>query len=153
MASRGQKMIEGVIVTPQKIISTDGGDVFRGLKSSDLGFLGFGEAYFSTIRPGAIKAWKRHRKVTLNILVPIGVIKFVLYDDRTNSISRNELQEETLSRENYCRLTVPPMIWVGFKGVSGENSMLMNIINIAHDAKEADNAEIDSIQFDWDTPR
>ena len=72
-------MINGVLITPLKIIETSGGNVLHSLKDTDSGFNGFGEAYFSEIEPKAIKAWKLHKKMTLNISVPIGKIKFVLY--------------------------------------------------------------------------
>ena len=105
------RLIDGVLLTQQKIINVSGGDVFHGVKVSDLGFDGFGEAYFSTIEFGAIKGWKRHRLMTLNLLVPIGEIKFVIYDDRPASTTNGLFQEVTLSPSNYCRLTIPPS-WV-----------------------------------------
>ena len=74
--------IEGIALTSQKIIRTYGGEVLHGLKKNDDNFYGFGEAYFSTINYGDIKGWKRHSGMVLNILVPIGKIKFVVYDDR-----------------------------------------------------------------------
>ncbi len=37
-------MIDGVIVTPLKIINVPGGDVFHALKKDDPGFTDFGEA-------------------------------------------------------------------------------------------------------------
>ena len=70
--------IGGVILTPLKIIDVEGGDVLHGMKKSDTGYMGFGEAYFSMIKPGVIKAWKRHQKMTLNILVIILRLKTIL---------------------------------------------------------------------------
>ena len=54
--------IDGVLLTPLKVIDVPGGDVLHGMKSSDSGYLDFGEAYFSEVEPGAVKAWKRHKK-------------------------------------------------------------------------------------------
>ena len=96
--------IEGLLITPTKIISTIGGDVFHAMKKSDLGYAGFGEAYFSTIEPNAIKAWKCHREMVLNILVPIGEVKFILYDDRPKSKTNGNFLEVVLSQKNYQRL-------------------------------------------------
>ena len=47
--------INGVNITPLSIIDTKGGDVLHAMKMSDHGYSGFGEAYFSTIEPQAIK--------------------------------------------------------------------------------------------------
>ena len=140
-------MIDDVIITPLEIIETFGGNVMHAMKKNDLGYADFGEAYFSEIEKNTVKAWKRHREMTLNLIVPFGKIKFVLFDDRKGS--NNRFQEVIISKENYCRLTVPPMIWVGFKGLSSFKSILLNIASIPHDPKEVDKKEIDKIKFDW----
>ena len=73
-------IVKDVSITPLRIINTEGGDILHGLKMHENDYQGFGEAYFSIIESGAIKAWKRHRRMTLNIIVPVGAIKFVIYD-------------------------------------------------------------------------
>jgi dTDP-4-dehydrorhamnose 3,5-epimerase len=145
-------MIEGVLLTKLKIIPGDSGDVLHAMKKTESSFLGFGEAYFSTIRKNAVKAWKRHRKMTLNLVVPCGKIKFVLYDERNNSPSRGEIFEITLSRNNYQRLTVPPMVWMGFKGMDNDLNMLLNIADMAHDPDDIDRVEAykSHIRYSWD---
>jgi len=141
--------IEGVLLNPLKIIDVPGGDVLHGMKCSDLGYTGFGEAYFSTIESGAVKAWKRHRKMTLNLIVPVGSVRFVIYDDRKNSKSYGQFQEVFLSKVNYCRMTVPPMVWLGFQGVDGSTSMLLNIADIEYHPEEADKKEMNRLKYNW----
>ena len=95
-------MIEGVIITPLKIINVQGGDVLHAMKRSDTGFSEFGEAYFSIVEPGCVKAWKRHHTMTLNLIVPLGKIRFIIFDDRKSD--DKQYKEVVLSKENYCRL-------------------------------------------------
>ena len=76
------KILDGVILTPLKKIGHPKGDVFHAMKSSDEGFCGFGEAYFSVVSHNAIKAWKRHHEMTLNLVVPVGKIRFVLFESK-----------------------------------------------------------------------
>lgn len=140
-------MIKDVLITKLGVIDTPGGNVMHGMKETSAGFSGFGEAYFSKVNENVIKAWKRHKSMTLNLIVPVGKIKFVLFDDRDKLNIR--FQEVTISRDNYCRLTVPPMIWMGFQGLSSEESMLLNIANIEHNPSEAERLEIDKIHYDW----
>ena len=142
--------IAGVIITPLKIIDVDSGNVLHAMKKTDPGFSGFGEAYFSTIKPKAIKAWKQHLEMILNLIVPSGAIRFVLYDDRPGSISRKQFQEVTISESNYCRLTVPAMVWAGFQGVGDNDSMLLNIADILHEPSEINRKNIDEIKYIWD---
>ena len=140
-------MIKDVLITKLDVIDAPGGNVMHGMKETSIGYSGFGEAYFSQVDKGIIKAWKRHKNMTLNLIVPVGKIKFVLFDDRDESNVR--FQEIIISRDNYCRLTVPPMVWMGFQGLSSEKSMLLNITNIEHDPGEVDRLEIDKINYNW----
>ena len=142
--------IGGVLVTPLKVIDASGGDVLHGMKRSDIGFLGFGEAYFSTVEKGVVRAWKRHRKMTLNLVVPLGAVRFIVYDNRQNSSTNGKFQEVVLSRKNYCRLTVPPMLWVGFQGVDNGTNMLLNIADIMHIPEEIDRKDMNGIEYNWE---
>jgi dTDP-4-dehydrorhamnose 3,5-epimerase len=142
--------LEGVLLTPLRIIKSDLGDVMHALKQKEDAFQGFGEAYFSIIHYHAVKGWKKHRKMILNVIVPVGMIKFVLYDDRLGSNSYQLFQEILLSVENYQRLTVPPGIWMAFQGLDEHHNILLNIASIPHDPLEAENLPIqnDFIPFD-----
>jgi dTDP-4-dehydrorhamnose 3,5-epimerase len=142
-------MIDGVVVTPLSIIDTDGGDVLHAMKSTDIGYSGYGEAYFSTVESGAVKGWKRHNEMVSNLVVPVGMIRFVLYDDRTNSKTNGEFSEITLSLLNYKRLTIPPKLWLGFQGVDNQTSLLLNIANISHQVNEVDRLDLNGLKYDW----
>ena len=73
--------MDGVILTPLNQIHHPKGDIYHAMKKTDNDFGGFGEAYFSTIHKDTIKGWKKHTKMTLNLIVPIGAIEFVVYDE------------------------------------------------------------------------
>ena len=140
-------MIEGVFATPLKVIKVNAGDIMHAIKSSDTGYFGFGEAYFSSIHSGEIKGWKRHTKMTLNIIVPVGRIQFAMFDDR-NYLDK-KYQDIVLSLDNYCRLTVPPMVWMAFKGLADEKSLLLNVASIPHDPDESESKKLNEIEFTW----
>ena len=144
-------MIEGVIVTPLRQIADERGKVMHMLRSDAKHFGGFGEFYFSCIYPGSIKAWHLHKRMTLNYAVPHGNIKFVLYDDRPGSPTKGEIQELFLGPDNYCLVTVPPMIWNGFKGVGTETAIVANCASIPHDPEEISRRDpADSIiPYNW----
>ena len=106
--------INGVTLTPLAQHSSVGGKVLHAVKSSDSGFIGFQEAYFSTCDPKAIKAWKKHKLMTLNLVAPVSEFLIVLYDLRKGSPSFGNFDKIYLSRSDFHRLTVPPEIWFGF---------------------------------------
>ncbi len=143
--------IEGVSLTPLKIIPGNAGNVLHAMKRTDASFYEFGEVYFSTVNKGQVKAWKRHREMILNLVVPCGEIKFVLYDERTESSTCGKLFEVVLSLGNYQRLTIPRMIWMGFMGMGDGVNMLLNIASIPHYPQEADRMDVDDerVQYNW----
>ncbi len=142
-------MIEGLFVTPLKQIEHPKGNIFHALKSSEESFFQFGEAYFSTVLFNDIKGWKKHLIMQLNLIVPVGEIKFVIYDERENSKTKNEFFEINLSKDNYCRLTIPAGVWVAFQGRDPGLNMLLNIASIEHDPLEAEFKPIEHFIYDW----
>jgi len=144
-------MIDGVVVTPLKQISDERGKVMHMLRSDSPVFKSFGEIYFSCVNPGIVKGWHIHQKMVLNYAVPYGNIKFVLYDDRPASKTRGEVMELFLGPDNYCLVTVPVMVWNGFKGMGTEMAIVANCASIPHDPQEIDRKDpLDpSIPYQW----
>lgn len=144
-------MIDGVIVTPLRQIFDERGKVMQMLREDSSIFSRFGEIYFSCTYPGAIKAWHLHKKMTLNYAVIHGEIKCVLFDDRLGSKTRGCVEEYFLSPENYCLVTVPPLIWNGWKGIGDKISIVANCATLPHDPQEIERkpALDPSIPYDW----
>lgn len=144
-------MIDGVKLTPLKQIADERGKVMHMLRSDAPHFAGFGEIYFSTVFPGAIKGWHIHTTMVLSYAVPTGRIKFVLYDEREGSPTRGEVQEIFLGPDSYQLVTVPPLVWNGFKGIGTETAVVANCASIVHDPGEI--ARLDPfdprIPYDW----
>ena len=143
----GVVSLEDILVTPLMRLPTIGGDVMHALKNSDNGFNGFGEVYFSWVERGAIKAWKCHQHMTLNLVVPLGEISFVFHiKDQENCF-----RTENIGEEKYVRLTVPPGIWFGFQGRGSGQSLLMNLADMAHDPDEVLRKKTSEIVYNWST--
>ncbi len=142
--------VDGVVVTPLKRIHHPKGDVYHGMKKSDAGFAGFEEAYFSTIHANDTKPWKKHYQMTLNFVVPMGEIRFVIFDDRENSPTKNNFFDITLGENNYQRITIPPNVWVVFSGIGIQFNLLLNVANLEHDPNEIERKEnLADIEYQW----
>lgn len=129
-------MIDGVVVSPLKQIVDERGKIMHMLRRDAPHFKDFGEIYFSCVYPGVIKGWHIHKRMTLNYAVPHGRIKFVLFDDREKSPTRGEVQEICLGPDSYNLVTVPPLVWNGFKGIGTEMAIVANCASIPHDPEE-----------------
>lgn len=145
-------MIDGVIITPLRQIPDERGKIMHMLRADSPHFQQFGEIYFSCVHPSAIKAWHVHKVMTLNYAVVHGMIKFVLYDDREGSPTKGELQEIYMGTDNYCLVTVPPMVWNGFKGYGPDMAIVANCPTHAHDPSEIDRVDpfTNNIPYKWD---
>lgn len=141
-------LIDGIVLTPLRTIDIPGGTILHGLRAGEPSYKGFGEAYFSSIDEGSSRDWKRHTKMTLNLVVPIGLITFTLFDERTSSPTRGRSNRFTLGPQvNYARLTVPPGVWMTFTGTGTGSSLLLNIADIEHDPSEAERLPLSDPRF------
>lgn len=138
-------MLVAPFLTPERRVATPKGDILHAMKASSAGFAGFGEAYFSIVHAGDVKGWKRHNRMTLNLLVPNGHVRFVLHDGTGLAMTAHELGDGL----DHARLTVPPGWWMAFQGRAESDSLLLNIADIEHDPAEADAAPLDQFPFDW----
>ena len=144
-----EKIIDGVILSNLKVISNPKGNIYKGLTNNDIGFNGFGEIYFTSIKYNEIKGWKKHTEMTMNIIVVSGSVSFSLYDDRPGSSTKGERSTICLSvKDRYKRLTVPPGIWVSFKGLEENFNLLMNFADIVHDPNESVNCSLSDFHED-----
>jgi len=145
--------IEGIKIVKLNEFFDSKGSVLHMIKSSSPEFKNFGECYVSEINFNSIKGWKLHSKQTQNISVPFGKIKIVLYDSREDSTSFNQLIELNLGRpDDYFRITIPPGVIYGFKGLSSPTAFLVNCTDIEHDPEESITLSLadNKVPFVWD---
>lgn len=144
-------MIKGLIKTPLKQFKDERGKVMHMMRATDPHFEKFGEVYFSWINADTTKAWNKHTLATLNYAVPVGSIKLMLYDDRSDSPTYKKLEEYILNSKDYYLLTIPPHIFYGFKSLNNESAMIVNCSTIPHDPEESIRLPIDTphIPYKW----
>ena len=144
-------MIDGVVISPRRVIPDDRGRVMHFMKATDPEFEAFGEVYFSSIYPGVVKGWHLHHKMVINYVVPVGMIKLVLFDDRPDSKTRGQFQEIYLGEGNHVLVKVPVEVWNGFKCVGVTPALVANCASIPHDPNEIERLDPHQsvIKYDW----
>lgn len=128
----------------EKKINVINGDVYRVIDNQSKGYIKFGEAYFSFIKYNKIKGWKKHKFMRLNLIVPIGKVQFVFFNQ-----TRKNFKKVIIGESNYKRLVVDPGYWFAFKGLSKKQNLILNISNIKHDPNETENIDLDNIKYNW----
>jgi dTDP-4-dehydrorhamnose 3,5-epimerase len=145
-------MIDGVKVIPLRKIPDERGMIMHMLRVDAEHFEQFGEVYFATGYPGAIKAWHLHSRQTQNYAAIVGMVKLVLYDDRPGSPTRGELNELFIGENNYQLVRVPPGIVNGWKCIGTQTAILANCSTVPHDPTEMSRIDPFSpeIPYSWD---
>ena len=128
--------------TPLLRIETDGGEVLRALRSDEAGFVGVGEAYFSRLNAGSIRAWKLHTEMTVNVVVPVGHAHFVVAQDE--GFQTFDLGPD----HDYGRLTIQPGNWFGFQG-GADGALVLNLADILHRPDEGQARPLDAFGYQW----
>lgn len=125
----------------KKIISHSRGNIMHYIKNNDKNFIKFGEIYFTWIKKNKFKGWKFHKRMTMNLTVPYGNVRFFFYDE----LSKKKIVFN-LSEKIYGTLYVPPKVWFGFKNISKKkDSLVVNFSNIIHDKNESLNKDFKSL--------
>jgi len=138
--------IDGIVVTPLKRIDHPKGDLFHLLRSDQPQFFPIAEVYCSSVLKSTVKGWKKHHQHKINLIVVAGAVQFLVVDDRIpGQITYDSFVFDPL--RNHARLTIPPGIWVAFKGLEDLN-ILLNAMPELHDPSEQTNIPLDTFPLD-----
>ncbi len=144
--------IEGVLVTPLRVIPDERGWLMEILRCDDPHFSAFGQVYMTTAYPNVVKAWHYHKKQTDNFTCVHGMMKVALYDARPGSPTHGVLMEVFIGEKNPALITVPPGVYHGFKAIGNEKAIVANCATIPHDPTEIERLDpFDKrIGYSWD---
>jgi len=138
--------------TELRRIETSGGEVMKALHADESDFNGLGEAYFSRVNPDCIRGWKRHNEMTVNVVVPVGHVRFVVHRPGSPDADGNAADVfdayDLGPMHSYGRLTIEPGTWFGFMG-GVDGGLVLNLSDIVHRPDEADGKELDEFNYNW----
>jgi dTDP-4-dehydrorhamnose 3,5-epimerase len=148
------RLIAGVTVRPLKAVPDERGRIMEILRSDDREFRKFGELALTTVYPGAIKGWHRHRVQWDHFAVARGMLKLVLVDTREDSETHDEINEFFLGDHNPLIVTIPPQVLHGFKGIDVGETIVVSCASEPFDHADPDEERLDphltDIPYDWD---
>lgn len=147
------KLIHGVKVKKLKVIPDERGRLMEMLREDDDLFIRFGQVYLTTAYPGAVKGWHYHKKQTDHFVVVKGMMKVVLYDGREGSPTYGEVNEIFMGEQNQILLQIPPLVYHGFKCISDQEAIVVNIPTEKYIYSDPDEYRVDphdnEIPYDW----
>ncbi len=112
---------------------------------------GFGEAYFSFIHPGVIKAWHLHKRMTALYCIVEGEVLCVLTKKKIDKNKKRVFKKIRLNDRSRKIIKVPPYFWVGFKAISSKTSIILNLANLPYHEDKPIRLDVndETIEFDW----
>lgn len=147
-------MIDGVKIKKLGVNPDERGRLMEIFRSDEDEFIKFGQVYMTTAYPGVTKAWHYHKKQRDYMAVVKGMMKIVLYDDRADSPTMGEVNEFFVGIYNPVRVSIPPMVYHGFKCISDEEAIVINTPTECYNYAEPDEYRLDphenDIPYDWD---
>jgi len=108
--------IDGVRVLALQQIPDERGIVKKFIDDSS-GFH-FGEVYFTTIYSGIIKGLHGYYTKDLWYCVPSGMVKLVLWDNRPESKTKDEIMEIFTGEQDYMKIFIPHGVMNAFYGIA-----------------------------------
>jgi dTDP-4-dehydrorhamnose 3,5-epimerase len=147
-------MIDGVVAKKLKLIPDERGRLMEIMRCDDELFVKFGQVYLTTTYPHVVKAWHYHKKQDDFITCVKGSLKLVLFDDREGSSTRGEVNEFFMGDYNPMVVKVPRTVYHGWKCVSEEEALVVNIPTEPYDRNEPDEYRVDphvnGIPYKWE---
>lgn len=145
--------IEGVKMKTMRLIPDERGWLMEILRADETDlFTRFGQVYVSATYPGVVKAWHYHRKQVDNFACVSGMVKLVLIDTREDSPTRGAVNEFFLGSQNPTLVQVPNLVYHGWKCISQEPSLVVNVPNEPYNYSEPDEYRLEphgKLPYDW----
>jgi len=146
-------MIDGVEVKQLKLIPDERGRLMEMMRADDPFFEKFGQCYMTTMYPGVVKGWHYHKIQVDHMVCVKGMIKLVLYDKREESPTHDEVNEFFMGIHNHILVRVPNGVFHGFKCISEEEAIVINIPNEMYRYDDPDEFRVhphdNDIPYDW----
>jgi dTDP-4-dehydrorhamnose 3,5-epimerase len=146
-------MIQGVKTKALKRIPDERGYLMEMFRSDWQEFETFGQAYITAVYPGVVKGWHFHKYQDDNFICVSGMAKVVLFDARDDSPTHGEVNEFFIGNLNPMLVQIPKGVYHGFKGISEEVTLIVNLPTNTYNYSEPDEfrlpAHTDKIPYDW----
>ncbi len=152
-AAPGREPIAGVKTKPLRQIPDERGWLLEILRADEPEiFQKFGQVYVSATYPGVVKAWHFHRHQTDNFTCVAGMVKLVLVDTREGSPTKGVVNEFFLGTLNPMLVQVPNLVYHGWKCISLEPSLVVNLTTEPYNRESPDEYRLDphgTLPYDW----
>jgi dTDP-4-dehydrorhamnose 3,5-epimerase len=148
------KLIIGVKVRPLRKLPDERGFLMEMLRSDWDEYERFGQVYVTAVYPGVVKGWHYHKIQTDHFICLHGMAKVVLFDGRPDSPTHGQINEFFMGEQNLTLLKIPQLVMHGFKGISSEMTLIVNVPTELFKYDEPDEYRLPwnsaEVPYDWE---
>ena len=138
----GKINLNKIKIEKYNIVWNENGIILKILNNKQSNLKFYKDAYFSFVKFNKIKGWKKHTKMTMTLVVPVGKVQFVFYDE-------SKFRSIIIGDNRFSKIIVPPNIWFAFKGISKGKNLVFNLANLKHNDKEIVRKRKNEIKYNW----
>jgi dTDP-4-dehydrorhamnose 3,5-epimerase len=136
-----------------RLVPDERGFLLEVLRADDEEFFTkFGQVYVSATYPGVVKAWHYHKVQVDHFACVSGMVKLVLIDTREDSPTRGAVNEFFIGSQNPVLVQVPNLVYHGWKCISDEMSLVVNVPTELYHHGDPDEYRLDphgTLPYDW----
>jgi dTDP-4-dehydrorhamnose 3,5-epimerase len=136
-----------------RLIPDERGFLLEILRADDPAlFSKFGQVYVSATYPGVVKAWHYHKVQIDHFACVTGMVKLVLIDTRDGSPTKGAVNEFFIGHQNPVLVQVPNLVYHGWKCISEEPSLVVNVTTEPYNYADPDEYRLDphgTLPYDW----
>ena len=144
--------IAGVRIKSLKVMADERGWLMEILRADDDLYTRFGQVYVSATYPGVVKAWHYHKVQMDHFACIAGMVKLVLVDTRPGSPTEGVVNEFFIGTLNPLLVQVPSLVYHGWKCISEEPSLVVNVPSEPYAHDDPDEFRIAAhgvLPYDW----
>jgi dTDP-4-dehydrorhamnose 3,5-epimerase len=145
--------IDGVLTRALRVMPDERGWLMEILRGDDPDlFEKFGQVYVSATYPGVVKAWHYHKAQVDFFACVAGMVKLVLVDTREGSPTQGTINEFYIGNQNPTLVRVPNLVYHGWKCISPEPSLVVNVPTEPYRYSDPDEYRLDphgTLPYDW----
>jgi dTDP-4-dehydrorhamnose 3,5-epimerase len=142
-----QAPIDGLVFRPTRPVPHGGGHLTEVARASWDALSGpLVEVHVTTTLPGRARAWGLHQRGTDRLFVASGLVKIVVFDGRTASPTRGQINEFLLSERNPGLVIIPPDLYHGWMNIGTTEAIIINMPDQMYDFEAPD-----ALDLPWDS--
>lgn len=137
-----QSLIYGVEYKETKTVIKDSGTLTELFRPEWFSDANVAQVFRVTLYPNAISGWHAHLKTIDRLSILTGSVKIVLYDDRPESPTYQQINVFKIAEVRPGTVLIPPGVWHAVQNLHPNSSSIVNMVDTPYQYEQPDHVRI-----------